>query len=74
LLTRCASGTPAAPPVGADVRLHGIWRGPGLLDDLHVVVDAGTRFDDDVRPGDRVQLRGVLEADGRIRAERIRLE
>jgi hypothetical protein len=42
------------------------------LDGLPLIVGAGTRIDDPLRVGDHVQVRGVLDADGRVRVERVR--
>lgn len=69
---RDADGTPASLPVGTRVRLHGTWGPNDTLDGLALIVDAGTRIDDPLRVGDSVQVRGVLDADGRVRVERLR--
>ena len=68
---RDADGVPAAPPVGAELRLHGTWLADGTLDGLPLDL-AGARIDDDARRGAAVQVRAVLAADGRIVVERIR--
>jgi mono/diheme cytochrome c family protein len=68
-----ATGQPAQAPTGAEVRLHGVL-GPGWsLDGLPLVVPSGTRLDDNPRPGDYVQVRGIVDHRGDIRAERIRV-
>jgi mono/diheme cytochrome c family protein len=69
---RDADGAPASLPVGTRVRLHGTWGPNDTLDGLALIVDAGTRIDDPLRVGDYVQVRGVLDADGRVRVERVR--
>ncbi len=66
-----ADGTPAAVPVGADVRLHGTWLADGTLDGLALDL-AGARVDDDARRGGYVEVRATLGADGRVLVERIR--
>ena len=68
---RDADGTPAPLPVGAEVRLHGIWLADDTLDGLPLDL-AGARIDDDARRGAYVQVRGVLAADGRVVVERVR--
>lgn len=68
-----AAGRTADVPTGAEVRLHG-QLGPGwTLDGLQLVVPPGARIDDNPRPGDYVQVRGVIDHRGDVRAERIRL-
>lgn len=67
---RAADGTPAEVPVGAEVRLHGIWQADGTLDGL--ALDLGGARIDDARRGGYVEVRAVLGADGRVRVERIR--
>lgn len=65
------AGTPSVVPTGARLRLHGTlepgWRLDGLP--LHT---ASARLDRRPRPGDYVEVRGRLEPDGSVRAERIR--
>jgi mono/diheme cytochrome c family protein len=68
---RDANGDPASVPMGAELRLHGIWRGDGTLDGLPLVL-GDARIDDDARRDGYVQVRAVLAADGRIVVERIR--
>ncbi|WP_417703498.1 c-type cytochrome domain-containing protein [Pseudomonas sp.] len=70
---RDAAGQPAPVPVGARVRLHGRLDDDGKLDGLALLIDARTRLDDAPRPGAYVQVRGRLDASGRVRAERLRL-
>jgi mono/diheme cytochrome c family protein len=70
---RDAQGRPAPVPVGAKVRLHGRLDDAGKLDGLALLIDARTRLDDAPRPGAYVQVRGRLDAGGRVRVERLRL-
>ncbi len=67
-----AEGTAAPLPVGARVRLHGRLSAPGRLDDLELVIGAGTRIDKQPRPGNFVEVRGRIGADGRVLVERLR--
>lgn len=68
-----ATGQAAQAPTGTEVRLHGVLGQGWTLDGLPLVVPPGTRIDDSPRPGDYVQVRGVIDHRGQIRAERIRL-
>ena len=65
-------GRNAVVPVGAEVRLHGVLSGRWVLDDLPLKVDRSTRIDKNPRPGDYVQVRGRVGANGSVYAERIR--
>lgn len=67
-----ATGQAAQVPTGAKVRLHGVLGQGWTLDGLQLVVPPGTRIDDNPRPGDYVQIRGVIDHRGEVRAERIR--
>ena len=67
-----ADGEPAPLPVGAEVRLGGTLTGRWELDGLPLETSAETRFDDDPRVGAYVEVRGIVTADGGIRATRIR--
>lgn len=68
-----ATGRKAGVPTGAEVRLHGSLGRGWTLDGLKLLVPPGTRIDDNPRPGDYVQVRGVIDHRGDVRAERIRL-
>lgn len=70
---RDAAGQPAPVPVGARVRLHGRLDDAGRLDGLALLIDARTRLDDAPHPGAYVQVRGRLDAGGRVQVERLRL-
>jgi mono/diheme cytochrome c family protein len=63
-------GKPASIPAGARVRLHGTLLGNGTLDGLKFD-SRGTR-ERRAAPGDYVELRGTIEGDGSVRAERVR--
>lgn len=65
------SGEPAVIPPGAAVRLHGTLTGYWTLDDLPLVIDAGTRIDKRPVPGDSVEVRARLGGEG-VRVERLR--
>lgn len=69
---RDAGGRPAEVPVGAEARLHGRLEAGWRLDGLALEVDSGTRLDKGPRPGDYVEVRGTVTADGGITADRIR--
>jgi hypothetical protein len=69
---RDTEGTPASAPVGARLRLHGTLSGRRSLDDLPLGVTGRTRIDKGPRPGDYVEVRGEMRADGTVVAERIR--
>lgn len=69
---RDADGVAAAIPVGARVRLRGILTGPNEIDGARFVVDGGTRVDDAPRIGDEAEMRGEVQADGTVRATRLR--
>jgi mono/diheme cytochrome c family protein len=69
---RNAAGEVAPVPVGAPVRLHGRLVAQWTLDDTPLGVDRGTRVDRRVGVGDYVEVRGVIERDGTVRATRIR--
>jgi len=53
------------------VRLHGTLAGSGMLDGLKFD-SRGSRSDRRLTPGDYVELRGVIEGNGSVRAERLR--
>jgi mono/diheme cytochrome c family protein len=67
-----ADGTLAPVPVGARIRLRGILTGAAEIDGAAFVIDGGTRVDDRPRIGDQAEMRGIVQADGTVRAERFR--
>lgn len=69
---RDSEGNAAPVPVGGRVRLHGTLGAGWRLDDLPLAVGADTRIDKAPRPGDYVQVRGHLDAQGGVNARRIR--
>ena len=69
---RDANGLPADIPAGARVRLHGSLAAGWRLDGLELLVGPATRVDKAPGPGDYVQVRGRLDARGRVVVERIR--
>jgi len=72
---RDAQGKPAPAPAGARLRLHGTLNNTGNtweLDGLPLSVDASTRIDKRPGPGDYVEMRGTVQGDGAVRANRIR--
>jgi len=67
---RDEQGRPASIPAGARVRLHGTLVGSGMLDGLKF--DSRGSREQRAAPGDYVELRGTIEGDGSVRAERVR--
>jgi mono/diheme cytochrome c family protein len=65
---RDAAGKPAPVPTGARVRLRGTLDAKGRLDGLPLGAGGERR----ARPGQLVEVRGVLQADGTVRPERVR--
>jgi uncharacterized membrane protein len=69
---RDSAGSPAPVPRGSRVRLHGKLVSPNRLDDLSLVITRSTRLDKSPSPGDYVEVRGTLDADGRVIVDRMR--
>ena len=69
---RDSAGTPAPVPAGSRVRLYGTLVSSRMLDDLPIVITRSTRIDKSPGPGDYVEVRGRVDADGRIVVERLR--
>jgi mono/diheme cytochrome c family protein len=65
-------GARAPVPVGARVRLRGVLTARWALDGEPILVGVDTRMDKGPAVGQGVEVRGVVTADGRIRATRIR--
>ena len=69
---RDADGAPAPLPAGREVRLRGRMTGPAEIDGAGFAIGPGTRIDDRPAPGQAAEMRGVVAADGRVRATRLR--
>lgn len=67
-----AEGNPAPVPIGREVRYRGRLTGEREIDGAGFIVDGGTRIDDRPRVGDEAEVRGVISADGSVRATRLR--
>ena len=67
-----AAGVVAPLPVGAEIRLRGVLTAPDAIDGARFVIDGGTRIDDAPRIGGQAEVRGVVLADGSVRATRLR--
>jgi uncharacterized membrane protein len=67
-----SAGIPAPLPVGSRVRLHGTLVSSNRLDELPVVITRSTRMDKSPSAGDYVEVRGTLDADGRVIVDRMR--
>ncbi len=67
-----ADGVKAPIPTGGRVRLRGILTEDAAIDGARFVVDGSTRVDDRPRIGDEAEMRGVVQADGSVLAERFR--
>jgi len=69
---RDLAGSPAPILVGSRVRLHGRLVRLNRLDDLTLVITRSTRLDKSPSPDDYVEVRGTLDADGRVVVDRMR--
>ena len=69
---RDSAGFPAPIPLGSRVRLHGKLVSSNRLDELPLVIAPSTRLDKSPSPGDYVEVRGTLDADGRVIVDRMR--
>ncbi len=69
---RDADGTPAAVPVGAEVRYRGTMTGPSEIDGIRFTITGATRIDDRPGIGQQAEVRGRVAADGAIIADRWR--
>lgn len=65
-----ARGVKAPIPAGAAIRLRGVLTAEAEIDGAAFIIDSGTRVDDRPRIGDRAEMRGVVQTDGSVRAER----
>ena len=68
---RNRDGERAKTPVGAQVRLRGTLTGPRAIDGAQFKLE-GARAEGPLREGASAEVRGVVEADGSIRATRVR--
>jgi hypothetical protein len=69
---RDANGQPQPVPVGARVRLQGRLDADGRVDGLPLAAGGRMRVDKAPRPGDSVEVRGSLDANGQVLVERLR--
>jgi hypothetical protein len=69
---RTASGMPAPVPTGARVRLNGNLTSSWSIDGFPLRVDGASRLEP-VQIGSPVEVRGIVQPDGSIRVERIRV-
>ena len=66
------SGNPAPMPAGGRVRFRGVMSAPDAIDGAAFAVTGETRIDDLPPVGGQAEMRGRVEADGSIVAERLR--
>lgn len=69
---RDSAGLAAPLPVAAGVRLHGRLGQEWQLDALRLVIDRRTRIDKSPQPGDYVEVRGQIGANGNVFVHRLR--
>ncbi len=67
-----AEGNKAPVPAGGEVRFRGVFTGKWAIDGAGFEVHGGTRIDDRPESGEQAEMRGVIGADGTIRATRLR--
>lgn len=67
-----AEGVPAHIPEGLRIGRRGVLTGEAEIDGAAFVINGGTRVDDRLRIGDNAEMRGVVQADGKVRAKRFR--
>lgn len=67
-----ANGASAPVPVGAFVRLRGVLTGEAEIDGAAFGLDGSTRVDGQPGIGDEAEMRGRVQADGSVLAERFR--
>lgn len=70
---RDANGTPAQQPTGARLRLHGKLTNRWEIDGLTLHTHADTRFKKSPGIGDYVRVRGRIDENGKVIADRIRV-
>lgn len=69
---RDAEGVKAPFPAGVRLRLRGVLTGAAEIDGAGFVNDAATRVDDRHGTSDQAEMRGMVQADGAVQAERFR--
>lgn len=69
---RDEAGSPAPIPVGRSVRFTGTLTGQWAVDGMPLRVGGATRIDKAPRVGGRVEVRGVIAADGNVDVLRLR--
>lgn len=67
-----AEGKVAPIPQGARIRLRGTLTAATEIDGASFVIDGGTRIDDRPAIGQEAEMRGTVQADGAVRADRLR--
>lgn len=67
-----AEGQAATVPVGARIRLRGTLTGAAEIDGAGFLIDSGTRVDDRPAVGQKAEMRGTVQADGTVVADRFR--
>jgi hypothetical protein len=67
-----SAGSTTPVQVGGRVRLHGTLTSSNRLDGLPLVITRSTRLDKAPGRGDYVQVRGTLDANGRVVVDRMR--
>ncbi len=67
-----ATGTPAPVPVGASIRLRGTLTADAEIDGAAFMISGATRVDDQPAIGDEAEMRGTVQADGSVVADRLR--
>ncbi len=65
-------GKPAPIPVGREIRFRGKMTGPSAVDRAPFLSSEETRIDDELQPGDQIEVRGTVDAEGDVRATRLR--
>jgi hypothetical protein len=69
---RDSDGNKGPVPVGAKVRMNGRLTEEWELDGMPLIVDSKTRLKKAPSAGGYVEVRGIVQSDGRIRATTIR--
>jgi mono/diheme cytochrome c family protein len=67
-----AAGEPMPIPQGRKVRFRGRMTGPSAVDGAEFILGDEARVDKDPRVGDQIELRGVVDEAGNVRANRLR--